>query len=120
MTHPRSKPVLRTTLTPDLQYTHTTTIKQNVLVRARSSDGRAHFIKTAYRPTYYLPTNEYTGETSHDGCPLLPYEQDSIRDGRIFLSEHREAHGNIQCEYMLLSDVYGAKDIVPEMDRLLI
>ena len=120
MTHPRSKPVLRTTLTPDLQYTHTTTIKQNVLVRARSSDGRAHFIKTAYRPTYYLPTNEYTGETSLDGCPLLPYEQDSIRDGRIFLSEHREAHGNIQCEYMLLSDVYGAKDIVPEMDRLLI
>ena len=120
MTHPRSKPVLRTTLTPDLQYTHTTTIKQNVLVRARSSDGRAHFIKTAYRPTYYLPTNEYTGEASIDGCPLLPYEQDSIRDGRTFLSEHPEAYGNIQCEYMLLSDVYGSKDIVPEMDRLLI
>ena len=120
MSHPRSKPSLHTTLTPDLQYTHTTTIRQNVLVRARSSDGRAHFIKTAYRPTYYLPTNEYTGETSIDGCPLLPYEQDSIRDGRTFLSEHREAYGNIQCEYMLLSDVYGSKDIVPEMDRLLI
>ena len=120
MLHPRSKPDLHTTLTPNLQYTHTTTIKQNVLVRARSSDGRAHFIKTAYRPTYYLPTNEYTGETSIDGCPLLPYEQDSIRDGRTFLSEHREAYGNIQCEYMLLSDVYGSKDIVPEMDRLLI
>ena len=120
MSHPRVKPVLRKTLTPDLQYTDTTTLGQNVLVRARSSDGRAHFIKTAYRPTYYLPTNEYTGETSLEGCPLLPYEQDSIRDGRVFLKEHREAYGNIQCEYMLLSDVYGAKDIVPEMDRLLI
>jgi DNA polymerase elongation subunit (family B) len=120
MSHPRVKPVLRTTLTPDLQYTHATTIRQNVLVRARSADGRAHFIKTAYRPTYYLPTNEYTGETSLEGCPLLPYEQDSIREGRTFLSEHREAYGNIQCEYMLLSDVYGAEDIVPEMDRLLI
>jgi len=120
MSHQRVKPDFRTTLTTDLQYTHTATIGQNVLVRARSANGRAHFIKTAYRPTYYLPTNEYTGETSLDGCPLLPYEQDSIRDGRTFLSEHREACGNIQCEYMLLSDVYGAENIVPEMDRLLI
>ena len=120
MRHPLVKSALRTTLTTDLQYTHTTTLGQNVLVRARSSDGRSHFIKTAYRPTYYLPTNTYTGETALDGCPLLPFEQDSIRDGRTFLSEHPEAFGNIQCEYMLLSDVYGAADIVPEMDRLLI
>jgi len=119
MRHPLLKPIFLPRLTPDLQYTHTTTIGQNVLVRARSADGRAHFIKTDYQPTYYLPTNEYTGEASLDGTPLMPHVQDSIRDGRDFLSEHPNAFGNIQCEYMLLSDVYGAIDIVPEMERLL-
>lgn len=120
MRHSLTKPALRSQLTPDLQYTHCTTIGQNVRIRARGADGRAYHIKTPYRPTYYLPVDTHTGETSFDGRPLLPQQCESIREGREFLSEHPDAFGNIQCEYMVLSDVYGGTDIVPDMDRLYI
>ena len=120
MRHSLTKPALRSQLTPDLQYTNCTTIGQNVCIRARAADGRAYHIKTPYRPTYYLPVDIHTGETSFDGRPLLPQQCESIREGRQFLSEHSDAYGNIQCEYMVLSDVYGGTDIVPDMDRLYI
>jgi DNA polymerase elongation subunit (family B) len=118
MRHTSSKPAFVTNLSPDHLYTYTTTIGSRVYVRARATDGRAVFVESSYRPTYYLPVDTHTGYESFDGHPLQPHTCKSIREGREFLEKHPEAYGNIQPEYMLLADTYGGDEIVPDLDRL--
>ena len=112
-------------LRPELQYTSVATIGNRVFARARAKDGAPVYVEQEYLPTYYTPdlTGAY-GAVSYDGVSLLPNVCESVIDGRRFLEAQREAdvpvYGNIQMEYMVLSDVYGAKPIVPDMDRLYI
>ena len=120
MKHSSFRPVVQHTPDASLQYTYTTTIGSRVYIRARDAEGQAHFIELKYQPTYYLPTTEYTGETTLDGAPLLPHLCDSLNEGRDFLEQHPDAYGNIQCEYMALADTYGDTEILPDMDRLYI
>jgi len=120
MRYPTQRPVFLDTLQPEQQYTYTTTIGNKCFVRARTADGSGVYVESKYQPTYYLPCNEHTGFTSFDGFPLLPHVCDTIRDGREFLKSNPRAYGNIQPEYMLLSDVYGDTEIVPDMKRLYI
>lgn len=118
MRHTAHKPDFRKALTPDLLYTYTTTVGNRVYVRARSTDGGGVFVEQTYAPTYYLPTDTFTGVQSIDGQPLLPVPCATIREGKKFLEEHPDAFGDIQPEYMLLADVYGDMDITVDMDRL--
>ena len=120
MKHSSFRPVVQHTPDASLQYTFTTTIGSRVYIRARDAEGQPHFIELKYQPTYYLPTTEYTGETTLDGAPLLPHLCDSLNEGRDFLEQHPDAYGNIQCEYMALADTYGDTEILPDMDRLYI
>lgn len=120
MRHPLTKPLITDTLLPEQQYTAAATIGNRCYIRARERDGRAVFVEHKYSPTYYLPTNLYTGITSHDGRPLAPVNCRDIYAGKDFLQEHPHAYGNIQCEYQYLSDVYGAQEIAVDMDRLYI
>lgn len=117
---PTFKPQFRSDPDAAQQYTYATTLGNRCYLRARAADGRPVFVEQNYTPTYFLPTDIFTGDQGFDGTPLLPHYQTSIREGRAFLKEHPEAYGNIQCEYQLLADVYGTTDIVPDMDRLLI
>jgi DNA polymerase elongation subunit (family B) len=112
-------------LRPELQYTSIATIGNRVFARARANDGAPVFVETEYCPTYFTPdlTGAY-GAVGFDGTALMPNVCDTINDGRRFLEEQEEhgvpVYGNIQPEYMVLSDVYGDKDIDPNMDRLLV
>lgn len=120
MRHIAQKPDFRKVLTPDLLYTYTTTVGNRVYVRARTADGGGVFVEQAYAPTYYLPSDTYTGIQSIDGQPLSAVVCENIRTGKKFLEEHPYAFGDIQPEYMLLSDVYGTDEILPDMSRLYI
>ena len=112
------KPEFTDTLRPDLQYTYVTTIGSRVYARARSTDGRAVFVESQYKPTYYLPVDAYTGDASYDGRPLQAVTCKSIRDGKEFLEKHPNAYGSIQPEYMFLADALGDTDVHPDTDRL--
>lgn len=117
-------PVFKPTFldTPDAtqQYTYVTTIGNRCYLRGRDATGAPSFVERDYTPTYYLPTQHYQGHASYDGQPLEAHSMPSIRAGRDWLKDNPNAYGNIQCEYMLLADVYGQADIVPDMERLLI
>ena len=118
MRHTSIKPAFVTELSPDDLYTYTTTIGNRVYVRARTADGRAVFVESAYKPTYYLPVDVHTGHESFDGHPVQAYPCKTIRDGKVFLEKHSDAYGNIQPEYMMLADTYGDREILPDMERL--
>lgn len=120
MLHPSQKPKFSGTFDSSLLYTYTATISNRCYIRGRDADGAPHFLELKYQPTYYLPTTEHTGVSALDGTPLLPHTCDSIADGREFLESHSDAYGNIQPEYMALSDMYGATEILPDMSRLYI
>lgn len=108
-------------LRPDLLYTSVATIGNRVFARARAKDGAPVYVEQPYEPIYYTP-GEGGDAVGYDGVPLISHMCDSIVDGKRFLEEQEEQHvpvyGNIQTEYMVLSDVYGAKDIEPDMEQL--
>ena len=118
MRYPDDKPAFLATCDASDQYTYATTIGNTCYVRARQADGHGLFVESKYQPTYFLPANEHTGYATFDGRPLLPHVCDTIRDGREFLERNPNAHGNIQCEYMFLGDIYGSNHILPDMSRL--
>lgn len=117
---PKLRPTFLKTADASLQYTYTTIIGNRCYVRLRSADGTPHFLEWDYTPTYYLPSDTYTGISSYDGMPLVAHACASIRDGREFLKQHPDTYGNIQCEYMALADIYGSTDVACDMDRLLV
>jgi len=120
MLHASQKPTFSGVVNASLLYTYTTTISNRCYIRGRDADGAPHFLEIAYQPTYYLPTTEHTGDVALDGTPLLPHTCDTIAEGREFLQSHPHAYGNIQPEYMALSDMYGEHEILPDMSRLYI
>ena len=110
-------------LRPELQYTSIATIGNRVFARARAKDGAPCFVEQQYTPTYYVPDPTHSAYAmGYDGVHLVPHMCDTINEGRQFNEEQEEkgvpVYGNIQPEYMVLSDVYGAADIEPDMDRL--
>ena len=114
-------------LRQDVQYTSVATIGNRVFARARAKDGAPVYVEQQYSPVYYTPapdnSNAYDA-WGYDGKSLVPTMCDNVSDGRKFIEENEEhgvpVYGNIQPEYMVLSDVYGGKDIEPDMDRLYI
>lgn len=108
----------------DLQYTVVATIGNSVYTRARQHDGTPVYVEQRYQPTYYIPlTPQEAHRATHvgfDGTPLMPHMVDTIWESREWLEQYPNAFGNIQPEYMVLSDTYGAKDVPYEMDRLYI
>jgi DNA polymerase elongation subunit (family B) len=106
-----------------LQYSHAATIGNRVYIRGRKSDGTPVFLETTYSPTYYLQAPPPAKATSSavDGTPLAAFMCSNIREGREFLEKHPgHVYGDIQPEYMFLSDVYGAKDVIWNLDHLYI
>lgn len=119
----RSRPVsFESFLDPQYQYTYVGTISKRVFARARKADGSPVYAEIDYTPIYYLPTDDVTQADAkgYDGTPLQSFMCDSIKDGKEFLEKHPEAFGDIQPEYMLLSDTYGKQDAPFDMDRLYI
>jgi DNA polymerase elongation subunit (family B) len=112
------------TLKPTDQYTYTGTIGNRVYTRARKSDGSPVFIEQEYRPTYYLPlASQQADQATHwgfDGTPLMPHECDTIFEGKEFVEQYTTVYGDIQPEYMALSDCYGTKDVPWLMEKLYI
>lgn len=113
-------------LRPDLLYTSVATIGNRVFARARAKDGAPAYVEQQYTPFYYTPgdgSNAYDA-VGYDGVDLIPTMCDSISEGKRFLEEMEEqgtpVYGNIQPEYMVLSDVYGSVDVEPDMDKLYI
>ncbi len=107
------------------QYTCAATIGNSVYARARENDGTPVYVEQKYMPTYYLPLPPQEAaratHTAFDGTPLLVHQCNSIWEGKEFVDKSRiGVYGNIQHEYMLLSDSYGAKDVAWDIDRLYI
>lgn len=103
------------------QYTYATTIGNGVYVRQRKADGTPVYSESKYTPHYFLPCDEADAtHRGYDGKPLMEHMCDSIYEGKEWLEENPEAYGDIGCEYMVLSDVYGTKDVPFDLDHLYI
>lgn len=112
-------------LRPDLLYTSVATIGNRVFARARRDDGSPVYVEQKYTPIFYVPTEpEHADAVGYDGVPLSSHMCDSIHDGKEFCEEMSGSdvpvYGNIQPEYMVLSDTYGATDVEPDLDKLYI
>lgn len=123
MKHTAQQIRVDTKLDANLQYTYVTTMGQIVYARARTSSGQPVYVESKYTPTYYVPIEDgadvdLVDAEGYDGTPLGSHMCDSIKDGKEFTEEHPEVFGNIQPEYMLLSDVYGGGDVPFDVDRL--
>lgn len=117
-----AKPVeFASELARDVQYTYVTSIGNSIYARGRKHDGAPVFVEQKYAPVYYLPTREGDHDArGFDGTPLASRMCDNLKEGREFLEEHPGAFGNIQPEYMLLSDVFGGDEAPHDTERLYI
>jgi DNA polymerase elongation subunit (family B) len=120
MRHENRRPELLKALDPSHLYTYATTDSRHVVVRGRTADGSGVLVKALYKPTYYLPTDHYTGTSAFDGRPLTPRPCKSLAESREFLKAHPDAYGTIQPEYQYLSDVYGTTEPPFDVRRLYI
>jgi DNA polymerase elongation subunit (family B) len=121
--HTAQQITIQKALHPDQQYTNVTTIGNKVYVRARKNDGAPVFVESKYTPAYYMPVGAGVPPThvGYDGTPLVVKLFPNLYDARQFIDGSPiKPYGDIQAEYMLLSDVYGAKDVGFDMDRLYI
>lgn len=107
------------------QYTCVATIGNKVVARARDGEGNPLYVEQKYMPVYYMPLPKTeAARATHwgfDGTPLIAKQLDNVWESKKFIDQSRiPVYGNIQHEYMLLADSYGAQEIVPDMDRLYI
>lgn len=109
-------------LTANLQYSYVSTLGNSVYARSRTPDGAPVYTENKLCPLYFLPVDDESNADAwgFDGTPLASHMCDSLKDGKAFVEEHPEAFGDIQPEYMFLSDVYGANDAPCDLDRLYI
>lgn len=123
MKHTSQQVTFEDTLTPDLQYTNVTTISSKVYARARRHDGSPVFIEQKYAPTHYIPVAD-ASEATHqgfDGTALVAHQSKSLYEAKQWIESTRvPVYGDIQPEYMLLGDSYGARDVAWDIDRLYI
>ncbi len=123
MKHTAKQIIFQETLTADQQYTNICTIGNKIIARARTTDGTPVYAEQHYTPTYYIPVAPLEAKNAthcgFDGTPLIPHMVDSIWEAKEW-RESRKApvYGDIQCEYMALSDTYGARDVSWDLDRL--
>jgi DNA polymerase elongation subunit (family B) len=123
--HTAKQITFQETLQANQQYTVVATIGSKVISRARTTDGAPVYVEQKYSPTYYIPVaaHEASQATHHgfDGTPLIPHVADSIWEAKEWIESRKSGvWGDIQCEYMVLADTYGAKDVPYDMDRLYI
>jgi DNA polymerase elongation subunit (family B) len=92
-----------------------------VCLRARANDGAPIYVRLDYMPTYFTPDPQGP-DVGYDGTPLMPHTADSLYDGKEYVEQCEgngvSVYGNIQPEYMVLSDVYGANDVPYDPDKL--
>lgn len=108
-------------LTPDLQYTNVTTISNKVYARARQRDGVPVYVEQKYLPYHYIPVADEAQAThrGYDGTPLISHMSTSLHEAREWKQQCKvPVYGDIQAEYMVLADSYGAADVQFDMDRL--
>jgi DNA polymerase elongation subunit (family B) len=116
----------RSSLTANQQYTYATTIGSKVYMRARNADGSPVYAELKPAPVFFTPAQTAADADAHgyDGIPLMSHMCDNLPDGREFVEECANSripvYGDIQAEYVAIHDTYGAKDVVPDMDRLYI
>lgn len=121
MKHISKRSTFESKLPDNIQYTYVTNIGNSVIARARLSDGTPVYVDQKYAPVYFLPTDEGQGDSvGFDGTALASHMCDNLKDGKQFLEENKDAFGDIQPEYMFLSDTYGTKDVAFDVDRLYI
>lgn len=124
MKHTAQQIVIQPALLPNQQYTNITTIGNGVYARARQNDGSPVYVEQKYLPTYYTPVDPTRVTPTHEGFegrPLIARSFGNIRESREWIDQNPiPVYGDIQPEYMVLNDVYGAKDVGFEMDRLYI
>lgn len=112
------------TPTSALQYTYVTTLGNKVYGRYRDASGAPVYTQTDYSPIYYIPAPDVASATHHgyDGTPLIPHMVDTLNETRGFFNECESrgipVFGNIQPEYMMLSDIYGQADVPCDSERL--
>jgi DNA polymerase elongation subunit (family B) len=112
-------------LDPSQQYSSVVTIGNSVYARARGHAGEPVYCETKYLPTFYTPLDAIhaSSATTHgyDGTPLMPVMHTSIHEGRTWMETCRvPVYGDIQHEYMMLSDVYKGREIAWDIDKLYI
>jgi DNA polymerase elongation subunit (family B) len=123
MKHTAQQVAFETALTPDLQYTNVTTIRNKVYARARKNDGSPVYVEQKYLPYHYIPVADEAQAThrGYDGTPLISHMSTSLLEARDWIGQSRvPVYGDIQAEYMLLADSYGEKDVHFDVDRLYI
>jgi DNA polymerase elongation subunit (family B) len=124
MKHTARQIVLQTALKPGDQYVNVTTINNHVYARARDAQGAPIYVKQKYEPDYFTevdPLRMPPTHTAFDGTPLVRKHFKSLYDAKTWQeSSHASVYGDIQPEYMMLADVYGANDVEFTMERLYI
>lgn len=125
MKHTAKPVIFQETLEARQQYTNIATIGNKVFVRARTNDGGPVYVEEKYCPTYYIPVSaEDAPHATHqgfDGTPLIPHMVDTIWEAKEWKESRRSpVYGDIQPEYMVLSDTYGSHDVPYDPDRLYI
>lgn len=125
MKHTARQIVFQTELQPRQQYTHVATIGNRVYARARMPDGAPVYVENEYTPIYYLPFNEQDKHKAthwgYEGRPLYSHMCTAIHEARDFLKRNEgHVYGDIQPEYMLLADTYGATEIPWDLEKLYI
>ena len=108
-------------LKPQLQYTYATTIGKSVCLRARANDGAPVYVRQDYMPTYFTP-DANGPDCAYDGTALMPHTAATLYEGKQYLEQCEgngvPVYGNIQPEYMVLADIYGAADVPYDPDKL--
>lgn len=122
MLHLSKSAVFQTALHPTQQYGMVTTIGNVVYARSRMPDGSPVYVENTYQPTYFHPTTEALAtHWGYDGKPLLAKDFKDIYTGKKYLdSAVLPIYGDINPEYMMLADVYGAQDVPHDIDNLYI
>jgi DNA polymerase elongation subunit (family B) len=112
-------------LQPNQQYTNIATVGSKIITRARTNDGAPVYVEQKYSPVYYIPVSlkeaKNATHVGFDGTPLIPHMVDTIWEAKEWIESRKASvYGDIQTEYMVLSDIYGAKDVPWDLDRLYI
>jgi len=119
MMHTARKVVFADALNPRLQYTYVCSIGNKCYARQRDTDGSPIFVEQEYMPTLYTPVREEDAtHRGFDGTPLMPHMFDKLFEAKEFIEQSKlPVYGDIQAEYMMLSDVYKS-EVSFDMARL--
>lgn len=121
MKHTAKPVVFQDVLKPTQQYVTVASIGNKVYTRARTPNGDPVYVEQEYAPTYFVPVADEASATHRgfEGKPLVAKPFESMYDARNYIKSAKvPVYGDIQCEYMMLGDVYGVVDVPHDIDRL--